>query len=80
MFEFKSRHPKWRRWTIGAVDCYKRGCRCPGCFLNGYFESQKKCQMKWAVIELVRLMGIPKENLEYLKGPHYKNKFYKKEE
>lgn len=46
-------------WTIGAIECYKRGCRCEGCLLNEMLET--RCEMKRAVLELVRRFGAPTE-------------------
>lgn len=51
-----------RRWTIDALDCYKRGCICEGCFFDDFFRNggtRQKCQMKAAVLELVRVVGVP---------------------
>jgi hypothetical protein len=49
-----------RRWTQTAIDCYKRGCVCSGCFYYDFFkESPQKCQMKATVLELVRVLGRP---------------------
>jgi len=50
-----------RRWTPGAIECLKRGCICEGCFYNNFFKesSNKKCQMKAAVLELKRTIGNP---------------------
>ena len=49
-----------RRWTPAAVDCYKRGCNCAGCFYSEFFSgSSQKCQMKASVLELVRSIGTP---------------------
>lgn len=49
-----------RRWTSTAVDCYKRGCVCQGCFYSEFFSgSSQKCQMKATVLELVRVLGTP---------------------
>lgn len=51
-----------RRWTIDAMDCYKRGCVCEGCFYDDFFRdggARHKCQMKAAVLELVRVIGVP---------------------
>lgn len=47
-----------RRWTPTAIDCYKRGCDCAGCFFNDFLESSK-CQTKASVLELVRVIGRP---------------------
>lgn len=45
-----------RRWSISAIDCYKRGCVCQGCLYYNYFENtNQKCQMKATVLELIRL-------------------------
>ncbi len=51
------------RWTSQAVYCYIRGCVCEGCSYNIPLESIKQCQTKNAVLELVRTIGKPKENL-----------------
>lgn len=45
-----------QHWTEGAIDCYKRGCNCQGCDLPHPTEG---CNMKSAVIDLVRLYGSP---------------------
>lgn len=54
-----------RRWTLSAIDCYKRGCICEGCFIYEKYSKPGKwnCYMKSAVIELVRKFGKP-ENVE----------------
>ena len=49
-----------RRWTPTATECYKRGCVCDGCFYKDFFSGgSQKCQMKAAVLELVRTLGTP---------------------
>lgn len=49
-----------RRWTTTALECYKRGCTCEGCFYADFFsESAQRCQMKASVLELVRVLGKP---------------------
>lgn len=51
-----------RRWTNTALECYKRGCVCEGCFYADFFNSSnssQKCQMKASVLELVRVLGKP---------------------
>lgn len=58
---------KWDRkyasvWTIGAIDCYKRGCRCEGCAMREILETH--CEMKKAVFELVKRFGAPTEKKE----------------
>ena len=50
-----------RRWTPTALECYKRGCNCEGCFYSG---SSQKCQMKASVLELVRVIGTPNVELQ----------------
>lgn len=52
-----------RRWNETAKDCYMRGCICKGCpIYELYFKNSiKKCQMKGAVVELVRKFGIPED-------------------
>ena len=47
-----------QRWTEGAINCYKRGCVCKNCPVKNLITSQK-CQMKSAVIELVKKFGMP---------------------
>ena len=54
-----------RRWTPTATDCYQRGCNCNGCFYNDFFSgTTQKCQMKAAVLELVRVIGTPDVELQ----------------
>lgn len=49
-----------RRWTSTALECYKRGCSCNGCFYSAFFSgSNQRCQMKATVLELVRVLGTP---------------------
>ena len=50
-----------RRWTEGAIACYKRGCNCSGCITREILETP--CYMKAAVIELVRKLGAPPEEI-----------------
>jgi len=55
-----------RRWTGTAIECYKRGCVCSGCFYSDFFKSSpQRCQMKSTVLELVRVLGTP-QNVEQL--------------
>ena len=54
-----------RRWTPTALECYKRGCNCEGCFYKDFFSgSSQKCQMKASVLELVRVIGTPNVELQ----------------
>ena len=49
-----------KRWTPTALECYKRGCVCEGCFYSDFFSATaQKCQMKASVLELVRVLGKP---------------------
>lgn len=59
-----------RRWTEISKDCYKRGCRCSGCYYNQFFEHPNKCQMKASVLELVRVLGKP-ENPSPINKQHF---------
>ncbi len=53
-----------KRWTPTALECYKRGCNCVGCFYSDFFSATaQKCQMKAAVLELVRTIGTPNVEL-----------------
>lgn len=47
------------RWSVDAINCYKRGCICEGCPIKNLISS--KCFMKSTVIELVKKLGAPKE-------------------
>lgn len=53
---------KYRHWTQGAVECYKRGCVCKGCETFELIGNQ--CRMKAAVIELVKNVGPPPDNFK----------------
>lgn len=54
-----------RRWTNTALECYKRGCVCEGCFYTDFFNgTSQKCQMKASVLELVRVIGTPNVELQ----------------
>lgn len=49
-------------WTRAAIDCFKRGCICSGCFYDTFFTDKKQiCQMKKAVLQLVKRYGKPKD-------------------
>ena len=50
-----------KRWTLGAVMCYQRGCKCNGCFISEtYTETLKeRCAMKYCVRELIKKFGLP---------------------
>lgn len=50
-----------RYWNKTAIECYERGCICEGCPINELYFKNKyyRCQMKSAVIELVRILGLP---------------------
>lgn len=53
-----------KRWTPTALECYKRGCNCGGCFYSDFFSATaQKCQMKATVLELVRTIGTPNVEL-----------------
>ena len=58
-----------RRWTTTALECYKRGCNCEGCFYSDFFSgSSQKCQMKASVLELVRVIGTHDVDLPQVIG------------
>lgn len=52
------------KWTKAAVECYRQK-NCEDCPV--YLESQP-CQMKAAVLELVRTLGKPDINKDYKDG------------
>ena len=54
-----------KNWTPTAIDCYLLGCSCSKCNLYKiyFFKSGIRCRMKDTVIELVRRLGIPKEEI-----------------
>lgn len=54
-----------KRWTELAIDCYKRGCTCKGCFYDNYLTDDK-CKMKDTVFKLVKEIGAPIENKELI--------------
>lgn len=56
---YEKQYPTFaQHWTEDAVNCYKRGCICKDCPILDLITSQK-CQMKYAVIELVKKFGTP---------------------
>ena len=60
-----------KRWTPTALECYKRGCVCEGCFYSDFFSATaQKCQMKAAVLELVRTIGTPNVELPQTINPY----------
>ena len=49
-----------KKWTIGAIQCYKRGCNCKGCYIfNTYPTLRHRCSMKYCVKQLIRIYGLP---------------------
>lgn len=60
MFNDMGRTGSIKRWTIEAINCYKRGCVCKNCPIPKMISS--KCFMKASVIELVRVLGAPKKD------------------
>ena len=54
--------PKYRHWTQTAVFCYERGGNCCGCPIKNIIETE--CKMKYSVNQLVKTLGIPKEETE----------------
>ncbi len=51
--------PQYRRWSKGAIECYKRNCICFNC--PTYDLIGKQCKMKYAVLQLVKTCGLPDE-------------------
>ncbi len=49
------------KWTIGAIQCYKRNCNCKGCFIQQtYVETlYYRCAMKYCVRQLIKKYGAP---------------------
>lgn len=49
------------KWTVGAIQCYKRGCNCEGCFITKtYVETlYYRCAMKYCVRKLIEKYGLP---------------------
>lgn len=50
---------KDEKWTRTAIDCYKRGGVCSGCYFENYFTCHI-CQMRKCIIKLVKKLGKPK--------------------
>ena len=51
-----------QKWTKSAMGCYLRNCNCSGCYYN-YLETNKHCNMKAIVLEMIRIHGKPSEEL-----------------
>lgn len=49
----------YKHWTHSAIECYKRGGVCRGCIYEAFFAGRFKCQMKAAVLSLVKNVGKP---------------------
>lgn len=49
------------KWTIGAIQCYKRNCRCKGCFIHDTYRDTLyyMCAMKYCVRLLIKKYGVP---------------------
>lgn len=61
------------KWTTGAIQCYKRGCKCEGCYINEKYREtlgNGRCCMRIAVRKLILREGLPKdiEFIEYYEG------------
>ena len=54
-------------WNPTTKMCYERGCVCSGCE-NAELQFDGKCQVKAAVLESVRLFGIPFERSKVVMG------------
>lgn len=52
----------YQRWTLGSIECYKRGCICTNCPTFNILGN--KCRMKVSVLNLVRKFGAPKKGGE----------------
>lgn len=57
----KSMYRCLRCWNLTAIKCYQRGCNCKDCDIIKGLEIIKptNCQMKKAVLALVRKFGAP---------------------
>jgi len=64
LWNYMGKTTSQKRWTPSAIMCYERHCVCKGCYYEEFFKSSVKCQMKAAVIELVRKVGVPKKETE----------------
>ena len=40
-----------RRWTPTALDCYKRGCNCEGCFYKDFFSGTPNIELQQFINE-----------------------------
>lgn len=54
---------KYKRWTKGSIECYRRGCVCQNCPTFDLVGDE--CRMKQAVLSLVRMYGKPPEITDY---------------
>lgn len=60
----KTKCLKYVKWTPSAIYCFERGGVCKGCYYENYFSQDRytyqECEMKKAVIALVKNIGLPK--------------------
>ena len=49
------------KWTLGAIKCYQRGCRCEGCYIKKTYPQTLgyMCAMKHSVRFLIKKFGLP---------------------
>ena len=50
------------KWTKQASECYKRRCRCEGCFIHNTIESE--CKMKIIVPKIFAKWGEPPKEIK----------------
>lgn len=48
-----------KRWSKASLECYQRQCKCEGCIYKEKLETNKNCNMKHIVLEMVRVLGKP---------------------
>ena len=53
------RYHKPYKWTNVALMCYERKCVCTGCEYEHFSSEGIKCQVKAAVLESVKVLGLP---------------------
>ena len=55
------RYSKPESWNDLTRMCYERGCVCRGCENENFSSEGFLCQVKAAVLESVRIFGVPFE-------------------
>ena len=44
-----------KRWTPTALECYKRGCNCGGCFYSDFFSDKLFNELSFVIFSFIAL-------------------------